>query len=215
MIRVWLILWLLVPLAVVAWHVGPGQRQLSEDRAGVYIRQAQAAADEQRWEDSARAYGQARMLLPDEARGETYRLELEAALAWIRSGDDRRGQQMLEDLLATMQQDAEVDEDLYVAASQELAVASYHAAWLLRLTEAPVDQWRAKARLAVQQFRSLAERAEGRAASATNRRNSTAHRQARIFKRNLEAAVKLQQLDLEQLRARPVPDYLPKLTKPN
>ena len=60
-----------------------------------------------------------------------------------------------------------------------------------------------------EQFRLLAEKAVQRAASQRDRRNTQAHRQAQIFKKNLEAVVKLQQMALAELRSRPLPDSCP------
>ena len=38
------LLWVLIPVALIAWHYGPGLAQLDRDRAGEYLREAKAAA---------------------------------------------------------------------------------------------------------------------------------------------------------------------------
>ena len=47
-----LLLWLLVPLPVIVWHFGPGQKWLARDRAWVLIRQARQAEVQQNWADA-------------------------------------------------------------------------------------------------------------------------------------------------------------------
>ena len=116
------------------------------------------------------------------------------------------GRRQLADLLAQMENGAEDDDDLQTSVRHELAVADYHIAWLLRLKDNDNDQWRAVLSRSRAQFRLLAERAVFRAASQEDRRNTEAQRQARIFKKNLEAAVKLERIALLELRSRPLPD---------
>ncbi len=79
-------------------------------------------------------------------------------------------------------------------ATDELARSSYYAAWIMRLEGAAADEWKPEAERARQQFRLLAERAEdGKSQDAA------------LFKRNLEATIRLEQMDLNTLLAKPLP----------
>ena len=73
------ILWLLVPIAMIAWHYGPGQAQLRRDRAGERLRDARAAADAEDWGRAAQLYEQAAKALPDENVADRQRLQLAQA----------------------------------------------------------------------------------------------------------------------------------------
>ena len=44
-----LLLWLLLPLPVVVWHYGPGQKWLARDHAHTLIQKAQAAEATKNW----------------------------------------------------------------------------------------------------------------------------------------------------------------------
>ncbi len=87
---------------------------------------------------------------------------------------------------------------LAAAARHELASAHYFTAWLMRLEGATVEEWKPEAQQARQHFRLLAERA-GEADAA----DVEAH------ERNLEAAIRLEQMDLSELQALPLPKKCP------
>src|SRR5262245_39136384 len=76
-----LIGWLMVPVAVAAWHYGPGQEQLVLDEAAALLRQADSQAAAKEWAEAAATYEEALRLLPHEKSGEIRRVRLERAKA--------------------------------------------------------------------------------------------------------------------------------------
>ena len=46
--RWFLLLWLLLPLPLIVWHYGPGQKWLARDRAHVLIQRGQQAESEKK-----------------------------------------------------------------------------------------------------------------------------------------------------------------------
>jgi hypothetical protein len=194
------LVWLLVPIALIAWHFGPGQGQLSADKARLYIETAREAASRLQWQKAADRYGDAINELPEEAVHQKRRLELEQARALIQAGKMVEGQEQLESLLDAMEKDTTADKKLLAEVRNELATSSYFAAWLMRLEGATEEEWLREAERARQQFRVLAE----------NAAEADADGEAALdFKKNVEAVVRLEQMDLSELLAKPLPKNCP------
>ena len=88
--------------------------------------------------------------------------------------------------------------DLHATAVRhEIAMTGYHTAWLMRLEGAAAEEWKPEAERARQHFRLLAEQAK------------TAGDEPTAFHKNLEATIRLEQMDLSELRARPLPRRCP------
>ena len=77
-----------------------------------------------------------------------------------------------------------------------LAGAQYYAAWLMRLENAPTEEWMEQAENARQNFRLLAEQTQAQATEAEA---------ARDYQVNLEAVIRLQRMDLSELQGMPLP----------
>ena len=107
------------------------------------------------------------------------------------------GQEELAALLMELARDDANATALAAAVRQESAWANYYAAWQLRLEGATPDEWKPEAEEARQQFRWLAESALP----------GSAEREA--FEKDLEATIRLEQMDLGTLMARPKPKNCP------
>ena len=94
--RTLLFVWLLVPVAIVAWHYGPGQAQYVRDLAGRQIRQARAAVAEENWDQAAVLYAEAAAAVPEVDVADRRRLQLAEACSRIRAGEMIKGQEQLE-----------------------------------------------------------------------------------------------------------------------
>lgn len=210
-----LVLWLIVPAILIAWHYGPGQRELLLDDAAAAHRRAQAAAAAEDWATAASASGDALALLAKaealtrqtadaaehgSATGEpapaasisplVAELTVEQARARMRSGELLEGMAQLQDLLVQTGDNPALSATREQA-RHELASGNYHAAWLMRLEGAASDEWQISAEVARQEFRLLAETGSPAITSAAAR--------------NLEATIRLQRMDLDELKALPLP----------
>lgn len=191
--RAFLATWLLCPIALVAWHFGPGARHLARDRAGDGWRAARAAESAEHWEQAAALYQSARDLLPTDDPDRD-RLELAEARSRINAGQVIEGQEQLQKLIDKLEADPRANPALMNQAAAELADSSYYAAWIMRLEGATAEEWKPEAERARQQFRLLAEQAE-----------TAGNPQAGALKGNLEATIRLEQMDLSTLLAKPLP----------
>jgi hypothetical protein len=188
------LLWLVAPVLAMAWHYGPGQGSLARDEADLLIRSAEAAAVKGDWEMAAGLYAQAITHLPADDQAARQRLRLEQARARALAGELVDALDELDSLLGAV----EPDSPLATVVRHELAVCNYHAAWLMRLEGAAPDEWKPAAEQARQCFRLLAERAV------------RAGTDAEAHLRNLEATIRLEQMDLSALLAKPPPKNCPK-----
>jgi hypothetical protein len=213
MYRVLLVFWLSLPVVVIAWHLGPGRYQLAADQAGTHIRAAEAAKAKAKWLDMADAYARAAAALSPQSITERRRLLLAAAVGRITGGQRAEGQQELQQLLDDMQADQNADDQLLAAVRHEMATADYQTAWIMRLNGAPDDEWKPRVVQAQRQFRQLAEAAQRRALDIQDPRNFSARPNADVYKKNLEAAIYLEQMDLSRLKAIPLPAHLQSLVK--
>jgi hypothetical protein len=181
-------------VGLAAWHFGPGQPQLARDKAGDLLRQADSAAAKQEWAEAAALYSQAAAELPESDQAQRNRLQVLQARSRIRSGEILEGQEQLEKLLALLGNEPAGSPALATDAFHELATASYYAAWIMRLEGATAEEWKPEAETARQLFRFLAERAE-----------QSGDGDAETFQKNLENTIRLEQMDLSTLRAKPPP----------
>ncbi|MAW61777.1 MAG: hypothetical protein CMJ94_13225 [Planctomycetes bacterium] len=186
--RIALTAWLMVPVAFAAWYFGPGQDLHARDRSASALEQARAAEEAGDWKAAVEFYATAQKELPVDRVDAMQRLELAEAKAAIMGGDMWGGIESLEALLEATE---DTDTELAEAVRAELGAQRYFAAWLMRLEGSGVEDWRPEAELARQHFRMLAEQSDAEAAEA--------------YKRNVEAVVRLEEMDLSELMALPLP----------
>jgi len=184
-------LWLLVPVAVLAYHFGPGQARLSTERAAQFIVTAKAFEAAEQWPEAVQAWAEALAATPQERKMARLQLHLAHANARIYVGELPEAMEAMESLL-TETQNAKADESLQREVRSSLGSARYYAAWLMRLEGAPTEEWLVQAESARQHFRLLAEES----GDTTLKKD---------FEKNLEATVRLEQMDLSELQGLPLP----------
>ena len=192
----WLLfLWLCLPLPIVVWHYGPGQKWLARDRAHTLIQRAQKAEAQKNWREAETLFHQA----ADQVRTEHPRLKTQLDLALVRTryrqGSAVEAIDGIDGLLSESgfrNQPAEVQRE-----ARELAGRiHYHAAWVMRLEGAQKDLWMEEAELARQNFRLLSE----------NTLSLGQTNYSQLQQTNLETAVRLQRMSLTELMAKPLPE---------
>ena len=185
-------LWVLFPVALVAWHFGPGQRWFHTDLAADQLKSGRRAEASGDWKSAAVSYSLANQQWPAVSISSHRRIRLAEANATINAGDLIAGQEQLESLISEIESDEQADSNLLDAARHDLATTCYYAPWIMRLEGAEADEWLHEAESARQQFRLLAE-------------TSANERQQQVAAENLEATVRLEQMDLRTLMAMPLP----------
>lgn len=186
--------WLLVPVVLLAVHYGPGQRGLSRHQAAEKIAAARAAEQTESWAAAVQFYADALAALPANDLKQRYQLRLAQAQARLYSGELPEAKADLDGLLADAQK-GNLDPALVREIRAALASAEYYAAWLMRLEGAATEEWMAETESSRQHFRLLAEQAKPMQLAALGT----------DYQKNLEAVIRLERMDLSELKALPLP----------
>jgi hypothetical protein len=182
-IKKWLILiWLLVPVGLLSYHFGPGQRELAWREAAAFRAEAASHEKNEHWEQAVAAYGQAISAIPtfsDDASAATLARD-QLRLAQLRAAFQLG---KLDDTLIDTRQFVEhveathgADSQLAFDARDFLGRVHYQAMIALRLESAEKQVWMKHWELSRQNFRFLAEH------SGANRNG--------LDRKNLEVVIK-------------------------
>ena len=193
--RWFLFVWLLLPLPIVVWHYGPGQKWLARDQAHTLIQRAHTAETQKNWREAETLFREA----SDRIGNTDSRLKTQLDIALVRARYRQGGAVEAIDVIDGLineprfhRQPAELQRE-----ARELAGRiHYHAAWVMRLEGAQKELWMEEAELARQNFRLLSE--ETLSAGRTN--------YSQLQQTNLESAVRLERMGLVDLMARPLPE---------
>lgn len=190
-----LLVWFMLPVAALAYHLGPGQTALIRDRADDALRVADADAAAERWPEAVAHYEDALELLGDEPTTAQRRVRLELAKAKMLAAQLPAARDDLESLVAEMAADGNADVAMMTEAREALASAQYYRTWLMRLEGQPRELWEPEIESARQTYKLLVEEAE-------NDQDAEASRRQR---ENLESSIRLARMDLKDLQGLPLP----------
>jgi hypothetical protein len=197
--------WCLLPLAVAAYHFGPGQAQLVLDEAGRSLaagrehaaEAAELEADGARaeavlvWARAEEAFTDALRALPADRVAERRRLVLERAKCRMFVSRLPEANAELAALVRELEADSAADAELLRDARRTLANSEYYMTWLLRLEGAGREDWEPRIESARQNLRLLAE--------------DDGTSDVRGVQEDLEATVRLARMDLTELQGLPLP----------
>lgn len=194
--NVLLVAWLALPIGAWAYHEGPGQDRLALDTTDAVLVAAHEAAARGDFATAVRKYEEALGTLPknpDAVDGRvTQRLQLELSKARMQSRGLPEAREELEALVEQMNGATDSDPALLRDARRALAQAQFYTTWLMRLEGLDREAWEPEIEAARQNWRLLAEQA-GEAGEAAQHRA------------DLEAAIRLARLELEDLQGLPLP----------
>ena len=190
--NLFILLWALAPVALLAYHYGPGQAGLAREEAKASIRAALDFETKKQWRQAIDAYNAALAALPDTETAKRQQLQLARANARIYVGELPEAMFEMEHLLDETAKGS--DSELESKVRSSLASAQYYTGWLMRLELAEKEEWKEPLEKARQNFRLLAEES-----AKTDAKASENHQ------KNLEAVVRLARMDLSEVQALPLP----------
>lgn len=204
-----LCVWLLVPVAAGAYHMGPGQdRMLLDDAARLIAdgeqhvaRALEITANEGEqaaigdWADAEAAYGEALGLLPDEPVRDRRRLRLERAKCQMNISQLPKANSTLRGLVEELLADEGADAELLREARRAFANSEYYMTWLMRLEGAARETWEPRIEAARQTFKLLSEEASESGDDVACEKD----------REDLESAIRLARMDLSELQGLPLP----------
>lgn len=191
-----LVFWLLLPFAAWAYHEGPGQARVKLDEVDAGLARAQTAVGDEDWAAAIEAYEAALEELPVERVADHRRIRLALNQARMMFRQLPAAREDLDELVAEMLVDPEADQALLDEARTALASSQYYITWLMRLEGHTRQEWEPEIEAARQTYRLLAERADARGDGAT----------AGQRREDLESALVLARMDLEELQGLPLPN---------
>lgn len=195
--NVLLVSWLLLPIGAWAYHEGPGQDRVALDEADAVIVAAHAATAKGEWKEAVRKYEEALGKLPVKQEGAVskttvHRLQLELNKARMQASGLPDARAELDDLVEQMEAEPDADKALLAEARQALARSQFFMTWLMRLEGRDRKEWEPEIEAARQNWRLLAEQAGNETVAAEHRKD-------------LESAIKLSRLEIEDLQGLPLP----------
>ncbi len=188
-------LWSTIPLALAAYHFGPGQDRMKNDGVAVQLEEARQAGDSGDHEAAIAALDEALAALPAGAIAESRQIRLARAKEKLPVGQLPAAHDELESLFTELNADPAADPAQKRETRTALASAKYYLTWLMRLEGASEEQWKPEIEAARQHFRLLAEESlsGGVPVMAGQQRE------------NLESAIRLARMDLAELQGLPLP----------
>ncbi|MEM9478370.1 MAG: hypothetical protein AAGA58_01770 [Verrucomicrobiota bacterium] len=193
--RFLLFIWLLLPLGVTAYHLGPGQDQMDLDEAAQQVAIAEKHAAEEDYDGAVAAYDFALAALPEEETALAREVRLNRAKAKMLTTLLPEARAELEDLHRELEDAGDADARVKDETRAALAGSQYYMTWLMRLEGFSEEEWMPEIEASRQNFRHLAENAEASGDKVS----------AGAFQKDLEAAVKLARMDLSDLQGMPLP----------
>lgn len=208
--RKWLLTaWCMIPVGATAFHFGPGQDHAALDRVAELMAEGQAFAKEGRalqgkeqtlaaagaFAKADNAFSQALSELPAEHVAESRTLRLERAKCMMFLSKLPDANRDLTRLVEELSVDPDADPELTADARSTYANSQYYMTWLMRLEGEGREKWGPRIESARQTYRLLAERAQEAGDS-----EALAH-----HREDLEAAIRLDRMDLTELQGLPLP----------
>lgn len=190
-----LLCWGLVPLFLGAYHYGPGQTQLKLDDVDQRIKAAQAAEKQGDWTHAVALYNEALPLVPAENVNESRKIRLQRDKAMMFDGQLPDAYLDLQALLGELQAEEKPDPELLKQTRSAMANAEYYVTWSLRLEGVGKEGWEPIIESSRQNYRLLAE----------NAAESGDQSELKEQQENLEAVIRLANLDLTDLQGMPIP----------
>ena len=191
-----LVAWLVLPIGAWAYHEGPGQDRTALEATDAVLVAAHKAATAGDWKGAVRQYEEALKTLPKSPdavdKRVVQRLQIELNKARMQASGLPVAREELESLVDQMLADKDTDARLLGDARQALARAQFFTTWLMRLEGLDRTVWEPEVEAARQNWRLLAEGASTPEAAATHRAD-------------LEAAIRLERMELEDLQGLPLP----------
>jgi hypothetical protein len=187
--------WLLLPVAGLAWHLGPGQDQKKLDEVALHLKKAEEAVAAEYYVVAVERYDEALKALPAGRTAEARKIRLEKAKAQMLARQLPEAHADLKGLVDEITADPAADPKLLAEARSTLANSQYYVTWLMRLEGLGPDDWEPEIEAARQAYKFLAEDAQRRGDEAA----------AKKHREDLESAIRLARMDLAELQGLNLP----------
>lgn len=190
-----LLVWLLIPIVAVAYHLGPGQERQTLDNVAAILADVKQHAAREQWNEVVEKCDSALAKLPKDRLAESRQLILERAKARMLAKQLPVAHEELRGLVDDLSADPSADPELLEEAQASLANARYYMTWLMRLEGKPAEEWEPEIEASRQTWRMLAEQAAAGGDEA----------EAERYREDLESTIRLARMELSELQGLPLP----------
>ena len=192
--KLFIFIWLLIPLGAAAYHFGPGQESLKFDQAYQYVNLAEKHLRDKEFAEAVVDFDKAISSLPNGDISIAKKLRLEKAKAQMQCSQLPEAYKNLESMLSELNENTEPK--IRAEIKSTLANAQYYITWLMRLEGHPREVWEPVIESSRQNYYAAAEftKSEGNQKTTDE------------LLQNLEASIKLARMDLDELQGLPLPN---------
>ena len=191
-----IIAWLFIGLAAAIFHYGPGQKRLEMDQVDSMLNLARTNVSLKDYPKAIEQFDAIMTELPASKKELSQRIQLEKAKAQMFAAKLPDARQSLETLLTDLRSEEEPNQELIQETQSALANSQYYRTWLMRLEGLHEDAWKPEIESARQHYTQLNEIATAAGDTAA----------AEKAAQDLESAVRLARMDLEELQGLPLPN---------
>ena len=192
--KLFIFIWLLIPLGAAAYHFGPGQESLKFDQAYQHIDLAEKHLSDKEFAEAVVDFDKAISSLPSGDISIAKKLRLEKAKAQMQCSQLPEAYKNLESMLSELNENTEPK--IRAEIKSTLANAQYYITWLMRLEGHPREVWEPVIESSRQNYYAAAEftKSEGNQKTTDE------------LLQNIEASIKLARMDLDELQGLPLPN---------
>lgn len=190
-----MVAWLFAALGGAIYHLGPGREQAKLDRLDVLLHSAKQSEANGEWANAVDQYNLALAEIPVEHKKESWRVVLEKAKAQMMAKKLPEARQTLAQVLTDIRSDPSPDQHLLAEVESALASSQYYMTWLMRLEGLPKEEWLPEIESSRQHYIQVAQLGNDLQDAEMIRRSHE----------DLEAAVRLARMDLNELQGLPLP----------
>lgn len=191
-----IIAWLFVGLGAVIYHYGPGQEKLELDRIDSVLDQARTNVSLEEYADAIPLFDKVMGQLPIEQQELAYRIQLEKAKAQMLSAKLPEARVSLENLLIEIRGSENPSEELIADTQTSLANSQYYRTWLMRREGLSEEVWGPEIESARQHYTQLHKKSLASGDVESSRKAAE----------DLESAIRLARMDLDDLQGLPLPN---------
>ena len=188
--------WLFVGLGGAIFHFGPGQKLMEIDHVDSVLGEARECVADQQWDGAIAKFDQVLAELPSEKSAESQKVLLEKAKCQMMASKLPEARQTLAGLLDDVRKNESADKEFVFDVQSALANSQYYMTWLMRLEGMPEEEWKPEIEAARQHYTQLTLDAKELGDVALLKRSSE----------DLESAVRLARMDLNELQGLPLPN---------
>ena len=192
--KLFIFIWLLIPLGATAYHFGPGQQNLKFDQATQHIDLAEKHLTNKEFAEAVVEFDEAISSLPNEDVSTITKLRIEKAKAQMQCSQLPEAYKNLESMLSEI--NADTNPKLIAEIKSTLANAQYYITWLMRLEGHSREIWEPVIESSRQNYYAASEFVKGEGNQKLNNE----------LLQNLETSIKLARMDLDELQGLPLPN---------